>query len=161
MSSSSSNNLWNILHIVDLTENSKIFGYKKSIVLKQLKKPKEDGGSLVLADIRTYISGFPTKHGVCLTQYEFDWLAASLLHLKDSEQTLQSKSSARSLKIQPKSAGVVCVIQHVEDQVRKINLYKREVDKIVAKYGDFISLIDEMEEKQYEIEEGTDEVDGK
>jgi hypothetical protein len=60
---------------------------------------------------------------------------------------------------QGKRAGGVKIVQEVEDQVRVLNLFKREITKIVRNYGDFLHLIEEMEEKELEEEPETETTD--
>ncbi len=43
--------------------------------------------------------------------------------------------------------------------MRVLNLFKREITKIVRNYGDFLHLIEEMEEKEFEAESGTESSD--
>jgi hypothetical protein len=128
-------------------------GYQKFIVLKEYLKSADEENPLILADIRAFSNGKPTKVGVCLTQYEFNWLAENLLYPKSETQMLQSKNSTRSLSIERKARNIgVTLVQRVEDRIRRLNLYKREITKILHNYGDFTYLLEEMEEKSYDDE---------
>ncbi len=71
-----------------------------------------------------------------------------LTHVKKDEQEYRSPRSTRSLLIVPKKSGGVKIVQEVEDQVRVLNLFKREVSKIARNYGDFLHLLEEMEEEK-------------
>jgi hypothetical protein len=144
-------NNWRNLYEVNITENTKIVGHKKCIVLKQLELDGDEQPFL-LADIRAYLNGKPTKCGVSLTPYEFDWLARRLLYLDHRDQTLKGKDSPRTLSIKhkaKKSRGIQ-LEQQVNDQIRKINLYPKEISRIVNNYGHFYSIIEEMEEYESE-----------
>jgi hypothetical protein len=153
MSSSkiTNNDEWKIIIIVSLSEISKTSkGYQKFIILKEYFKPADEENPLILADIRAFSNGKPTKVGVCLTQYEFNWLAENLLYPKREIQILQSKNSTRSLSIERKPRNIgVTLVQRVEDRIRRLNLYKRQITKILHNYGDFTYLLEEMEEKSY------------
>jgi len=77
-------------------------------------------------------------------------LAENLLYPKRETQILQSKNSTRSLSIERKPRNIgVTLVQRVEDRTRRLNLYKREITKILHNYGDFAYLLEEMEEKSY------------
>jgi hypothetical protein len=145
------NDEWKTLLSVSLSEVSKTSkGYQKFIVLKEYLKSADEENPLILADIRAFSNGKPTKVGVCLTQYEFNWLAENLLYPKRETQILQSKNSTRSLSIEKKPRNIgVTLVQRVEDRTRRLNLYKREITKILHNYGDFAYLLEEMEEKSY------------
>ena len=145
----SKNEDWETLHTVCLSQDKKMSGHKKCIVLKKFLKSEGDN-PLILADIRAFLNGRATKVGVCLTQHEFNFLAQCLLYPKDVEQKLNNKSATRSLTIRskPKKVGGVEVTQRVEDKIRRINLYKKEVSEIVNNFGDFYNLIEDMEENE-------------
>jgi hypothetical protein len=103
-----------------------------------------------MADIRAYLNNKPTRVGICLTSYEFNWLAGNLIYQSENVPTYTSQRSTRSLTIyrKPTKYGGVQVIQRVEDQTRRLNLRKDEIMKIVRHYGDFYYLIEDMEDKQ-------------
>jgi hypothetical protein len=141
---------WETLHTVLLSDEGKKYGHQKCIVLKKYNNPRSED-VLLLADIRAFMNNKPTQVGICLTPYEFDWLAKCLLYSKDEEQTLKSKSSPRSITIEQKPRKIgVKITQRVDDKARRINLFKREISKLVQNYGYFYQLIEDMEEKAYE-----------
>jgi hypothetical protein len=148
------NDEWKTLLTVSLSEVSKTSkGYQKFIVLKEYLKSADEENPLILADIRAFSNGKPAKVGVCLTQYEFNWLSENLLYPKSETQILQSKSSTRSLSIERRPRNIrVTLLQRVENRTRRLNLYKREITKILHNYGDFTYLLEEMEEKSYDDE---------
>jgi len=158
--SKSAENVFKDIYSISLSENHNEIGHKKYIKLKQLTT-NDKSNTFILADIRAYMNGRPTKCGVCLTPYEFDWLANKLLLNPMTEQTLSGKESTRILTIKPKPKNIgVVILQQVNDQLKRINLYKREMKKIVENYGSFYSIIEEMEELEEENEaNGVDECD--
>ena len=120
--------VFKIIHTVSLFENTRIIGHKKCIVLKSVEKPGEQ--PFLLADIRAFLNGKPTKVGVCLTTFEFDWLANILLrHKSEDSITLKSDKSPRTLSVTPKGkkTGGFYIEQQINDEIRHINLYKKEV----------------------------------
>src|SRR5882724_1265722 len=70
---------------------------KKILSLKHHK----DNEDFILVDIRGSYNGRPTQSGICLTQYEFDWMANYFIRDKISEASLPSIRSARLLNITP------------------------------------------------------------
>lgn len=123
---------------------SKTAGASKILRLIQ-PKGKTD---FVLADLRGfYNNGNSAGPGVCLTPFEFDWFARSLLLGRQNEQSLTNKNAARSLTIKPKPfiKGVE-VIQFVNEKHRKLNLREAEVQFIIDNYGSFYHIIEELEE---------------
>ena len=120
-------NEWIDLHSIVLTSNDKLIGHKKTITLKQLDR-KDDTEAFLMADIRAHLNGRPTKVGVCLTPFEFDWFSQNLLQRPEESRHLSSKSTLRTLTIKPKTQkGCYEVIQQINDNVRRINLFKKEV----------------------------------
>lgn len=148
---------WETLLTVSLSDPNKITGHKKCIVLKQYLK-NEGSDPLILADIRAFMNGRPTKVGVCLTSTEFNFLAHCLIRPLEGEKIYNNQSQTRSITIKPKKSSGVEINQRVDDKVRRLNLYKKEINIIKEKYGDFYFLIEEMEEKFQEVED-QDEVD--
>ena len=72
--------------------------------------------------------GKPTKFGVCLTPFEFDWLANILLrHKSEDSITLKSDKSPRTLSVTPTGKKTVgfYIEQQINDEIRYINLYKK------------------------------------
>ena len=47
--------------------------------------------SHIMADIRRFVNGKPTKCGVCFNPYEFDWVANVLVHSNQEQHSLKSK----------------------------------------------------------------------
>jgi hypothetical protein len=142
---------WEVLHSVPLSEGQT--GYRKCLSLKSYTR-RTDEEPLFMADIRAYLKDKPTRVGICLTPFEFNWLVSHLTFKEKEDQEYRSPRSTRSLLITTKGkrAGGVKIVQEVEDQVRVLNLFKREITKIVRNYGDFLHLIEEMEEKELEEE---------
>ena len=156
MSAKKNDNIFKIIHTVSLSENTKIIGHKKCIVLKSVEKPGEQ--PFLLADIRAFLNDKATKVGVCLTTYEFDWLANVLLRHKSEESiTLKSDKSPRTLSVIPKGkkTGGFYIEQQINDEIRHINLYKKEVKILVERYGTFYNIFEEMQEN--EMEESSDD----
>ena len=165
------------------TQNSK---KRKSFVRKvlSLKHPK-DNPDLLLVDIRSTFNNRPSKNGVCLTAYEYDWLLSCLAFAPEKYHKLLSKSSARQLEIisrqyssanpdtnlssndnrdieqqvlpsKLRSFKAVDIVQTVNgDQVRKITLYKKEVNYLVGNYGTVVVILQELESE----DESDDEMD--
>ena len=109
-----------------------------------LKHPKFNI-DFILADLRIFNdSGRATRNGVCLTEFEFDYLAKVLVFAKTVEQRLVNKTGARILCIRPKEKirGVE-LTQTVNDRVRKLRLNEAECTKIVNDYGSYYSIIEE------------------
>ena len=155
MCAKKNDNVFKIIHTVSLSENTKIIGHKKCIVLKSVEKPDEQ--PFLLADIRAFLNGKPTKVGVCLTTFEFDWLANILLRHKSKDSiTLKSDKSPRTLSVTPKGqkTGGFYIEQQINDEIRHINLYKKEVKIIIERYGTFYNIFEEMQEN--EMDESSD-----
>lgn len=130
---------------------SKTAGATKILRLIQ-PKGKTD---FVLADLRGfYNNGNSSGPGVCLTPFEFDWFARSILLGRQNEQTLTNKNAARSLTIRPKPhiKGVE-ILQFVNEKQRKLNLREAEVQYILDNYGSFYHIIEELEENSGQVTE--------
>jgi hypothetical protein len=140
-----SNDQWKDLHIIKLSESTKVAGYKKCIVIRQTVPENVEDEPFTIADIRVYLNGKPTKSGVSLTPFEYDWLATNLVHgLK--LQTLKGKEAPRTLIMEPDSAnGGIKIEQQVGNKIRRINLVQNEINSIINKYGNFFALIEEIE----------------
>ena len=116
---------WKVLHSVPLSEGQT--GYQKCLKLKSFtRRPDEE--PLMMADIRAYLNENPTRVGICITPYEFNFLVSHLTYVKKGEQEYRSPRSTRSLLIVPKKSGGVKIVQEVEDQVRVLNLFKRDFE---------------------------------
>ena len=144
ISEKSTENIWTDLYSVTLSANDKNMGTKKCLTLKQLERDGEE--PFILAEIRAFLNGKRTNVGVCMTPYEFDWFAKKLIALNDDKQELRSKSSPRilTLKRKPNKKGVE-VNQQVDDKMRRINLFKKEIAIIIEKYPTFYDIIEEMQ----------------
>src|ERR1700712_2996728 len=105
---------WTTLHSIILSKSE-----SASKVLA-LKSPK-DNSSFILTDIRVFCdNGRATRYGVCLTQFEFDYLARVLVYAKQFEQELNNKTGTRRLLIKPKpNINGVAITQTVNDRVRR------------------------------------------
>ena len=142
---------WTDLYSVTLSSNDKSIGTKKCLILKQLVRENEE--PFILAEIRAFLNGKRTNVGVCLTPYEFDWLAMQLLASAGEVKELNSKSSVRilTLRQKPSKKGVE-LIQQVDDRYRRLNLYKKEIQIILEKYATFYNIIEEMQENESDSE---------
>lgn len=148
ISAKSAETQWKTLYSVTINESNKTIGHKKCISLKQLVNDAVSD-NFILADIRAFLNGKPTTCGVCLTPYEFDWLAKTLLYSPNKEQILHGKETARILTVRPKvKRNGVEIIQQVNDQTRRLNLYKTEIKQLTENYGTFYNLIEEFEENE-------------
>lgn len=122
---------------------SKTAGTSKCLTLKHPKDNKD----FVMADLRGYYNGKASRSGVCMTSFEFDWLANSLLCGIEFETALKSKHSCRSLVIKPKpKIKGVEVVQTLLDKTRSLNLREKEIKTLIEKYGTFYHIIEELEE---------------
>lgn len=141
--------VWKTLYSTQISEPNKTLGYIKYITVKQLLKTS-DSIPFFLADIRAYINGSPTKNGVCLTPFEFDWLANKLLYTIKSDTMYFGKNSERRIKLKSKpKVGGVEIIQEVNDSgPRRINLYKDEISRIIEDYGSFYTLVETLEHEK-------------
>lgn len=129
---------WVIINCVELSKTTKC---SKILTLKHPKNNNE----FILADLRIFNNrGRATKNGVCLTEFEFDYLTRVLVHAKEVEQTNVNKTGARILCISPKPyiEGVE-ITQTVNDRVRKLRLNEFECKKLVNDYESYYSIIDE------------------
>ena len=119
MSKSESN--FNTIYQVSLSSETARF--KKCLTLSQIGKTKED--AFVMVDIRRYVNGTPTKSGVCLTPFEFDWLSNLLLLAnieKKQNYELANKSSLRKIIINFKPNKSLEIVQRVDDRYKRITL---------------------------------------
>jgi len=159
--SSKSPNIWRNIYSVPISTDDDGIGHKKHITLKQLESGA-GSNTFVLADIRAFMNGKPTKRGVCLTPFEYDWLARKLALNPLKELTLAGKVSARTLTVKPMVKGAVNILQQANGEPRRIKLNNAEVKNLIENYGDFYCLIEEMLEFNEEVEvKGVDEVDKK
>ena len=129
---------WVIINCVELSKT------EKSSKILTLKHPKNNN-EFILADLRIYnATGRPTRNGVCLTEFEFDYLARVLVYAKEIEQRHVNKTGARILCIKPhlKIKGVE-IIQTVNDRVRRLRLNNYECKKLINDYGSYYSIIDD------------------
>ena len=134
------NNEWTTLHSIVLT---KLVNTTKVLSLKHPNNNK----NFILADLRVYYdNGKATRNGVCLTEYEFNYLARVLVYARCFEQTLVNKTGARSLVIKPNTKiGGVQITQAINDRIRKLNLTGLECGKIIDNYGSFYHIIEECQ----------------
>lgn len=146
--SSECKNLWISLHSVSLSDGKSKLGINKTVTLvHHIENP-----DFVLVDIRGSFKGRPSKNGICLTQYEFDWLSSCLLLKRFEENKLISAKSARSLTLKPRSRKSVEVTQLVNDKMRRIMLYGKEIKILIEKCGTFMQILEDLEERENEEE---------
>ena len=139
---------WKVLYKMSLNGNGKKIGTEKFVTLKH----PASNPQFILADIRGYYNGIPSKSGVCLTSYEFDWLAQCLVHNPRAKNGLSSSKSSRSLDITPTDLGVQ-ILQMVGESMKTIVLYKKEMKVLITKCGTFYQLLEAMDELNAAAEE--------
>ena len=139
--SSAQSSSWTTLHSIIISKSVKS-QCNKIISLRQ----PNDNRDFILVDIRIYLkNGVPTQYGICLTDFEFNQLAKSLVLAKDVTQIYLNKSGARRLMVKPKpSIRGVEITQDVNDRRRKISLNEVECRLLIEKYDTFYKLINDM-----------------
>lgn len=124
---------------------------KRTSKVLTLKHPdnKED---FILADIRVfYFNGKSSRHGVCMTEFEFDYFVRYLLYDRNFEQSLENKTGARILTIKPNPKnGGVDLIQTVNDKTKRIFLNSNECKEIKDKHGSFYHMFEALDEEEEE-----------
>ena len=150
---------WTTLHSIIISKS------RRASKLLSLKHPNNNKDFL-LADLRVYYdNGRPTRNGICLTEFEFNYFAHALAYAQEIEQSSINRTGERSLVIKPNNAikGVE-IIQTCKGKIRKINLNGEECKKIIQNYGSFYSILDEigdhkdiMEETPFAIDINTNE----
>ena len=136
----------NINNIYEVLLSSEDAHFKKGLTLSKFGRNKDN--AFIMANIRRYVNGFPTKSGVCLTPYEYDWILNLLLltnNEKKQNYELANKTSLRKIIINFKPNESLQIIQHVEDRYKRITSTSYEKNKLIENYGNFYDIIDEME----------------
>ena len=119
--------------------------YKKYLTL--IEVAKDEGDPFVMVNIRRYSKEHPTKSGISLTQYEYDWILNLLTQNieKDKNFELINKTSIRKIIINVKPNESLEIVQCVDGINKRITLTSTEKKKLIEKYGNFYDIIDEME----------------
>ena len=139
LNNSDTSNVWTTLHSILISKSA------NSSKWLSLKHPQNDK-DFILADLRVFYgeSPRPTRCGVCLTQFEFDYLTKVLLYARTCKQKLTNKTGTRILTISPKTnIGGVEICHTLNDKIRRISLTGVDCIKIAENYSIFYDLVDE------------------
>ena len=104
--------------------------YTKIINVKHVNSNK----LFIFVEIRQYRNKFkdikPTKFGICITKLEYDWLMDHLTYHQYQDDYINGITSGRRLDVKPIGNGIE-LIQMDNDRYKKINLSKKEVEKLL------------------------------
>ena len=129
---------------------STAIGKAKSGEKRLTLKCPVDNEEFVMVDIRLHFQEKPSRLGVCLTSYEYDWLIRCLTFGPTVDHDLNNKDETRQLKVRPdKKTGWIDVLQELWDKeddsysnlrARTISLNKEGVALLINDFPTYLEI---------------------